>query len=630
MSSIRKLQPDVYTLIRSQVIIESISDVVRELLHNSVDAGASAVSIYLDLESLSICVEDNGAGISPSDMELVGKRYYTSKYSEKEGLIDSHKEDSHEEDSEIMSLIPEVTDRTLGFRGEALSCIADQCSKLMIVSNFRRMVNYTVLNGDNLASLVNMLLSFFGINSPLLGTVVIISRLFHNMPVRMKYTREKCHKSSIAFEIRNIIFRTFAHRSFTRITASFLNKGERQTFVSLHLQGKPERLFCSLFHVSFSFLRNICEKDDEFSLQGFFGVSHGIKSSMNFIFCNGSPIQLTHRKTGTILSLLKYAIRSEVKASKSARMVLSVCFNTKTKMKEKEPSHPNDQFQMSWKIFLRLLKLSLEIPIESLKKKTRRKLKDLPDNSDHNCKNKDIDQITTHTVNPDAIPVVSLDLQRGNFKIISQVDRLFIIATINDKLCVVDQHACDERITVEGLFQSYMEQASNPDCDLRIKCKSETSINLSSEEIPFVRRNQGFMNLLGFDYKVEDNTVIVTHLPKYLHKYNDPVLLKSCLIQFSNKDENEYTHSQENNQNHQGEWLLHIESLPTALKDAIISMACRLSIKFGQILTTEEMDYLLKLLGSCSLPFQCAHGRPTLFPVGNITPFREFMDDYEL
>lgn len=112
---INALPPDTIRSIGSTQVLTDSCSVVKELIDNSLDARASAISIEISINTLDIIqVKDNGHGIFPDDRSLVCKRYYTSKI---RGL----------EDLEI------IGGKFLGFRGEALASAAEM-SGAMIVS----------------------------------------------------------------------------------------------------------------------------------------------------------------------------------------------------------------------------------------------------------------------------------------------------------------------------------------------------------------------------------------------------------------------------------------------------------------------------------------------------------------
>ncbi len=146
-------------------VIERPASVVKELIENSIDAGATRIDIDIDAGGTkTIIIRDNGCGIHPDDMELAIMRHTTSKLRSREDL------------DVILSL---------GFRGEALSSIAsvsDFCITSRIVSEdhaYRLRVN----SADDRTELAPA--------AHPVGTTVEVLNLFHNVPARRKFLRSE-------------------------------------------------------------------------------------------------------------------------------------------------------------------------------------------------------------------------------------------------------------------------------------------------------------------------------------------------------------------------------------------------------------------------------------------------------
>ena len=102
MARIKQLSKHLINQIAAGEVIERPASVVKELTENSIDAGATRVSIEITNECRDIRVADNGCGIHPDDIMLAFSKHATSKIQEDDDLFDIH---------------------TLGFRGEALASI---------------------------------------------------------------------------------------------------------------------------------------------------------------------------------------------------------------------------------------------------------------------------------------------------------------------------------------------------------------------------------------------------------------------------------------------------------------------------------------------------------------------------
>jgi DNA mismatch repair protein MutL len=164
MGKIRVLEPRVVSKIAAGEVIERPASVVKELVENSLDAGASRIEVSIEKGGLAkITVADDGEGMDPDDLQLAIRRHTTSKI-------------ATEEDLERIT--------TLGFRGEALASIVE-VSRVTITTRARgreEAVRLEVAGGEVLA------LEPCG-RAP--GTTVEVSELFYNTPARRKYLRSE-------------------------------------------------------------------------------------------------------------------------------------------------------------------------------------------------------------------------------------------------------------------------------------------------------------------------------------------------------------------------------------------------------------------------------------------------------
>ncbi|MCL4461766.1 MAG: DNA mismatch repair endonuclease MutL [Nitrospirae bacterium] len=162
MQRIYELPQMVVDQIAAGEVIERPASVVKELVENSLDAGAGKVSVHIEEGGRkTIIVSDNGAGIHPDDVPLAFRRHATSKIRSVEDLLLA---------------------RTLGFRGEALSSIASVAQILLRSrpGNLDVGVEYILSPGQEAAHM-----DWTG--SP--GTTIEVRDLFHNLPVRLKFLK---------------------------------------------------------------------------------------------------------------------------------------------------------------------------------------------------------------------------------------------------------------------------------------------------------------------------------------------------------------------------------------------------------------------------------------------------------
>ena len=161
MATIKAIEGRSVHQIQSGQVIVDLNSVVKELVENSLDAGATSIDIRFKNQGLdSIEVSDNGKGISPDDYETIALKHYTSKLSSYEDLT---------------SL------QTFGFRGEALSSMC-ALSKFHIIT--ARAEDGAV--GKRLDFEVSGKLKGTSVVAAQRGTTVIVENLFHSLPVRRK------------------------------------------------------------------------------------------------------------------------------------------------------------------------------------------------------------------------------------------------------------------------------------------------------------------------------------------------------------------------------------------------------------------------------------------------------------
>ncbi len=172
MSKIKILSDQLTNKIAAGEVVERPASMVKELVENSIDAGATEIIVIIRNGGKTLCeIVDNGEGMSKDDLLLSFERYATSKIRNVEDL---------------MSI------RSLGFRGEALASIA----------SVSRVTAISTLKGSNVGHKLNIEAGNFRSIEPYTpkeGTTISIKSLFFNMPGRRKFLKSK------NVEIRHII-----------------------------------------------------------------------------------------------------------------------------------------------------------------------------------------------------------------------------------------------------------------------------------------------------------------------------------------------------------------------------------------------------------------------------------------
>ena len=172
MNKIILLDNELANQIAAGEVVERPASVVKELVENSIDAGASKIDIYInEAGRKEIIVQDNGSGIKESELELAFARHATSK---------------------LVSAFDLFRIKTLGFRGEALPSIAS-VSKVNVETARagESGIKATILNGEFTKEPV-------ATNE---GTRISVAELFYNTPARLKYLKRDYTENAVTLDV---------------------------------------------------------------------------------------------------------------------------------------------------------------------------------------------------------------------------------------------------------------------------------------------------------------------------------------------------------------------------------------------------------------------------------------------
>ncbi|KAJ7988638.1 hypothetical protein DPEC_G00311290 [Dallia pectoralis] len=220
-----------------------------------------------------------------------------------------------------------------------------------------------------------------------------------------------------------------------------------------------------------------------------------------------------------------------------------------------------------------------------------------------------------------------------SMKVIQQVDKKFLACLINTQeqetatcsktngnlLVLVDQHAAHERVRLENLIADSYED--NPDAvGERRLCSSTVTppleVSLTQDEQRLLRSGQTYWRALGLEMQFSQTEPLA--------------LVRKVPVCFTEKESNEFRRGRqsvikaivEEYLQEQIESLRStgrvIGTLPLTVLKVLASIACHGAVKFNDHLSKEECCSLVCCLSSCQLPFQCAHGRPSIAPLVDI------------
>ncbi|KAK7132315.1 hypothetical protein R3I93_018764 [Phoxinus phoxinus] len=227
-------------------------------------------------------------------------------------------------------------------------------------------------------------------------------------------------------------------------------------------------------------------------------------------------------------------------------------------------------------------------------------------------------------------------------RVINQVDKKFLACLINTTeqdvsessaneghlLVLVDQHAAHERVRLEGLVTDSYEDDPDTPGKKRLCSSSVTpplEINVTEEELRLLRSCQAFLRGLALDVrfpKSESLNVLLERLPTcFIEKESTELrrgrrsVIKTIAEDYL-REHIELLHSTGRARG----------TLPLTVHNVLASQACHGAIKFNDILSKEECCSLVSSLSSCHLPFQCAHGRPSIVPLADLHHLEDQQD----
>ncbi|CAK7905966.1 DNA mismatch repair protein Mlh3p [[Candida] anglica] len=602
---IKRLPDGIRSQIQSQVSIVSLGDVVRELLQNSVDAHATKVEIVLDFKSKSVKVIDNGDGLSQVDFDSIVKQYYTSKC---------------------------ISDGCFGFRGESLYAMATVASVSLNSGNFSLAVSGEHRELDE-------------VDSSNSGTVVEVKELFVNIPVRREQL-DKIPVHKLLESVRLEIFQTIAIQPIElevyRVTNSikellFTVSNNWSSLSRAQIYGHTmSSIYGEQVIPNYEILK---AEFQGYRLEGIIGKEPSAKPYQT-IFLDGRVLVLSNQESRTFHKLFVDGGDDPDTKPYLRHPVYAISITTPVGKEKFEPIelfqdsskkifhsfHKRIIISMITKVFQSYLKYNVWEIVRS-----PRKRKVTPD-LENDRKRLDISKQPLPCLNPFNELASKIDteistiaIQPGNWRVIKQLDEKFILIITNTlkpppMLLAVDQHACDERIRVEDLLKHTIKDALDENSDTSIELKQPINYNsITTEESELFAAFCNNFKIWGIQYIIlPGNHLQITHLPCLLsEKYNvnklHPELCRKLVQHAVDLDRKiKSCHLS------QTVWTENIRNIPHVILESINTKACRSSIMFGKKLSVDEMTYMVHLLAKCHLPFQCAHGRPSVVALADL------------
>lgn len=594
-------------------VVESPFSIVKELIDNSIDAGADKISIEIKNGGIdSIIIKDNGKGIEYDDIIKAFLPHATSKI-------------SNIDDLNAIS--------TLGFRGEALASISNVTQTKIITKTENQEVAYQMeVNGGN-----------FGEIQPTesaKGTKIQVNNLFFNTPARRKFLRKPKGEES---QITNIISRyILAHPeiSFTYIAdgktiyqtngsslldAIYCVYGEDVTqnimpvekeignlkltgFVSKVGYSKPNTTYQTLIVNKRYVVDEIVSKASYMAFEEYLMTRQFPFYVLNLtmpaidvdVNVHPSKINIKFANPSQIYDLVYTAIRGAI-------------YDSQNNNHFEKSTAPTFEQEPLIKVDINSLK---EIEIEPIAKPSlteANNLKqsnfspfsifDMPTENDSNTiivpnktasepkvKFENFNFSTQDTAKPQTDepkqPQYKDISEVVDFKVLGQLFNEFLVIEHGDKMILLDFHAGHERLNYDK-FTKMVESRQLVIQDLLVPYTQK----LTSQEVEYLVNLQPKLHELGFTLsKIDDNQIEISAIPMQLKDINLKNFVDDLLHDMGNlrpKFNNEIRHY-------------------------LMQKACKSSVKSGMILNEMEINALLKDLDDKNPVLLCPHGRPVL------------------
>ncbi|HOS68528.1 MAG TPA: DNA mismatch repair endonuclease MutL [Bacillota bacterium] len=584
MGKIRILDEATINKIAAGEVIERPASIVKELVENSIDAGATAISVEIQEGGKSfINVSDNGCGIMKEDTEQVFFRHATSK------IKDS---------ADIQGI------STLGFRGEAMASIAAVSEvELLTKAEEDTAGSHVIVKGGKLVQSKS-------IGYPT-GTSVTVRDLFFNTPARLKFLKSDTSEQGAIVDIIEKLAMTNTGISM-KLTVN--NK------VVLHTPGNGDLLSVILCiygkNISGAMLP-LEYKNDIISIEGYIGkpeIARGNSTYMTF------SVNKRYVKNRMMAEAVKQAYKTLLMNNRYPFSIINI--NIKSEMTDVNVHPTKQEVKLSDE---RAIFNTLYLAVKNCLKNNSLIFENLEDvtepqeapssafesRSSYEPKNVSFDQLSfgKETAAPkidsykrqydyDRKPEVQQKQFNNEIRIIGQLFGTYILGQMDDDFCIIDQHAAHERIMFEYIKEKYNEKNISVQ-ELMMPIVIELS---PAEKVLYTENSLIFQNL-GFEIEwFGENTLAIRAVPILM---GEP-----CTGEFFSNILDSLKESTS------------IASSP--LDKIIISMACKNSIKAGDNIAPEEISVLLERLMKTSQPYTCPHGRPTIITMSRYELEKKF------
>ncbi len=645
MGSIVLLDDLTINKIAAGEVIERPANVVKELIENSLDAGATSISVDIENGGITyIRITDNGKGIAPDDVEIAFERHATSKIRNASDLI-------------------KVS--TMGFRGEALASIA-AIAKVEMVTRTKdnELGTRIMVEGGKVVSLEEC-------GAPI-GTSITIKELFFNTPVRYKFLKKDFTEGgyiedavsrialvnpNVSFKMTNNkkeIIRTSGNGDVPAVVYNIFGKDIAQNLIDVDYEyegikvtgvaGKPEiarsNRVNQLFYINGRYIKDkILSAATEEAYRTL--IPHGkygfcilnIHMNPELVDVNVHPAKLEVRfsEEGKVFKAVNGALRTALLKQDITRDA-DVDEEKETTQEEvqmpQEPKQPskglfdifrpkpvekkNNVFTVDFK---NKVEESKEEYVSNNKESNNEQLVDelftKNDEHDNDVANENVEYNSENeevVAKPEEkqsqifenISIVEEKAEIPEYKILGVAFSTYILLEMEDDVYIIDQHAAHERVLYEKVKENFYKGGGKEAQMLLLP----DIVELSKRDMHIVRDHIDLFENAGFTLEeFGENTIKITGVPSICFEMDTKDLFMDILdgIDITNR---------------------------TTKQDVeekfIATVACKAAIKANMKLEEREIRGLLDQLLVLENPFTCPHGRPTAIRITKMEIEKKF------
>ena len=582
MSKIKVMSENLANKIAAGEVVEKCASVVKELVENSIDAGATNIVVDLVNGGLKeIKVTDDGSGMEHEDAILSFSRHATSKLIREDDLFFIN---------------------TLGFRGEALPSIAS-VSDVDLITCSSDVGTHIHIKGGKLE-----------VDEPSnarKGTIITVSNLFYNTPARLKYLKSEQYELS-----QSVSYIEKLSLSYPEIKFTLTNNGK--TLVKTSGSNNLLKTIHEIYGLSVSSnMMEVKASNDDYDIEGYICKPEVLKSNRNHMITivNGRVVKnndlnraindayfrykpdikfpivvLKFYTDPTLIDVNIHPTKQDIKLSKVNELYELIVKTIGDKLQE-ELLIPNA---------LKEEKIEIELPKAMVKEEPKKE-------KDEEGEQVELNLFTDNTVKEKTTPFKSIanrvlnpEMKLLDLQVIGQVLGTYIVCQNDEGMYLIDQHAAKERVNYEIVEDSFKsKEITVTDCLIPI------TIELNSSDFLLIKEHIDVLEDMGF--KLEEfgiNTFKINSHPTWLKEGYEEEVIRNIFdeIIMLGKD---FDRVRFNNK-------------------VIATIACKMSVRANTRLSQEAMEEIISELVKCRNPYNCAHGRPAIVKFSNYELERMF------